>query len=239
MSLIAWSRLQGGRQVRNAFMQGLIEGMLVLGLSLSLVAADGGGQDKSAAPAEQYQALLKEYQSASSSGRVLSDDERREFVGKVYKLRDRLAMRFVELAERHPNEPIAVDALLQAIWQVNGTPWPVELVGKDDAWLRAFALLERDHLRSDKLGPTCQRLSGGFRKEYETFLRAVLENNPHRDVQAQACLALAHFLSNRLQRLYLVKDQPQLAREFADLFGKDYLEQLQRQDRSRATREAE
>jgi hypothetical protein len=132
-----------------------------------------------------------------------------------------------------------VDALIEAIWQVNSTPWPVELVGKDDAWLRAFALLQRDHIRSDKLGPACQRLSSGFRKEYETFLRAVLEKNPHQDVQAQACLALAHFLTNRLQRLDLVKEQPELGKEFEDLFGKEYLDELRRQDRTKATREAE
>jgi hypothetical protein len=31
----------------------------------------------------------------------------------------------VELAEKYPTDPVALDALLQAIWQVNGTPWPV------------------------------------------------------------------------------------------------------------------
>ena len=71
-----------------------------------------------------------------------------------------------------------------------------------------MALLERDHVRSDKLGPVCQRISFGFCKEYETFLRTVLEMNPHKDVQALACLGLAHFLSNRLQRLDMVKEQP-------------------------------
>jgi hypothetical protein len=214
-------------------------GILLLGLGLSVVAAAPEGPDQPATPAAQFKALLKEFELASSSGRVLSDEERMEFIGRVYKLRDKLALKFVELAEKYPKDPIAVDALIEAIWQVNSTPWPVELVGKDDAWLRAFALLQRDHIRSDKLGPACQRLSPGFRKEYETFLRAVLEKNPHQDVQAQACLALAHFLTNRLQRLDLVKEQPGLGKEFEDLFGKEYLEELRRQDRTKAAREAE
>ena len=161
------------------------------------------------------------------------------FVGRAYKLKYEQAPKLVELAEKYPKDPIALDALIQAVWQVNTIPWPVELVGRDEARPRAFALLQRDHIRSDKLGPLCQRISYGFCAEYETFLRAVLEKNPHKEIRAQACLALAHFLNNRLLRLDLVKEQPELAREFADLYGKEYLEGLRRQDRAKATGEAE
>jgi hypothetical protein len=202
-------------------------------------ARHGEAQDKPATPAAQYQALLKAYQAAASSGRVLSDEERMKFVGEVYKRRNQLALQFVELAEKYPTDPVAVDALLQAVWQVNGTPWPADLVGRDDASGRAITLLLRDHVRSDKLGPACERISSGFRKDYETFLRAVLEKNPQKHVRAQACLGLAHFLTNRLQRLDLVTEQPGLAKEFEDLFGKAYLGELRRQDRGKASREAE
>ena len=189
-------------------------------------------------PAEQYRALLKEYQLASS-GKVLTDEERMKFVGQVYRHRNRLAQKFVELAEKYPTDPIALDALMQATWQVNGTPWPVELVGEDTARPRAFAILQRDHIRSDRLGSVCQRVSFGFCKEYETFLRAVLAQNPHRQVRAEACLGLAHFLTNRQQRLDLVKEQPAIAREFEGLFGKEYLQQLLRQDRGKTGKEIE
>jgi hypothetical protein len=219
-------------------MQRLAGGILVLVLGVSL-AASARAQSRPATAAEQYEALLEEYQGASSSGRALSDQERMEFVGRVYRLRNRLALQFVLLAERYPNDPLAVDALIQAVWQVNGTPWPVELVGRDDARARAFELLKRDHIRSPKLGPTCQRISFGFCQEYETFLRKVLDLNPHRDIQAQACLGLAHFLSNRTQRLNLIEGQPELAKQFADLFGPEYVAGLHRQDRTQATREAE
>jgi hypothetical protein len=206
-------------------------------LTVALVAPAAVAAEQ-ATPAEQYQALLKQYQLASSRGRALSDEERMQFVGQTYRLRNQLALRFVELAEQHPQDPIAVDALLQAVWQVNGTPWPVELVGHDDARPRAFALLQRDHLQSDKLGPTCLRISCGFCREYETFLRAVLESSPHRAVQGTACLALGRFLNGRLQRLELIRDEPQLAGEFAALFGAEYLAELQRQNSTVARREA-
>jgi hypothetical protein len=196
-------------------------------------------QERPGTPAEQYKALLKEQVAASSSGRVMTDAERMEFVGTTLRRWNEIALKFVELAENHPRDPIAVDALIRAVWQVNTTPWPVGLVGKDDARARAFALLQRDHLRSDKLGPLCERVASGFCAEYETFLRAVLRESPHQHVRAQACLALARFLNNRSQRLDLANEQPELAGQFADLFGPEYLAGLRRQDRARVLGEAE
>jgi hypothetical protein len=207
-------------------------------LTLS-AAAEGNGRDKPATPAEQYQTLRQEYDRASGSGTPLTDAERLRFVGRVYKHRNALAAKFLDLAEKHPNDPVALDALMQAVWQVNTTPWPVELVGEDVARARAFELILGDHIRSDKLGPLCQRVSYGFCKEYETFLRGVLAKNPHRDVQATACQSLGHFLNNRLQRLDLCKGQPELAREFAGLYGKEYLAELLRQDHDKAIKETE
>src|SRR6185295_13038105 len=137
---------------------------LVVGLC---VARQVDAQDPPATPAEQYQSLLKACE-IGSPGKVLSDEERTQWVGHAYKVRNEVALRFVELAEKYPTDPIAREALTQAVWQVNTTPWPVELVGKNDAVARALALLQRDHVRSDQLGPLCQRLSWGFCREYET-----------------------------------------------------------------------
>jgi len=213
----------------------IVGGSVVLVLSLS-VAAREGGQDKSATPAEQYRAILKAYQVAGSV-RTTSDEERRRAIARVDRLRDTFARQFLELAEKHPKDPIAVDALIQAVWVVNHNPYPVG--GKDSPGARAMALLLRDHLHSDKLGPICLRIASSFRSEYEAFLRTVLKRSPHRNVRALAGLALAQFLNNRLQRLDQIKEQPQLAREHERLFGKAYLAQLRRQDRARAVSEIE
>src|SRR5262249_49186838 len=153
----------------------------------------------------------------------LNDEERLKFIGRVYKHHYAVALKLLALAEKYPNDPIALDALTLAVWQVNTTPWPVELAGEDTARARAFKLIQRDHLGSHNLGPLCQRVSWGFCKEYEPFFRAVLAKNPHKNVQATACLAFGRFLNNRLQRLDLCKEQPDLAREFGGLYGKDYL----------------
>ena len=223
----------------DKLMQRIAGRILFVVLNLSVMTAEANGQDKSATPAEQYKALREEYDKASGGSVPLTDTERLKFVGLVYKQRNALALKFLELAEKYPNDPIALDALMQAVWQVNTTPWPVELVGEDTASARALELIQRAHIRSDKLGPLCQRVSSGFRKEYEEFLRAVLAKNPHKNVQAMACLSLAHFLNNRLQRLALCKEQQELAKEFAGLYGKEYLAALLRQDRDNAVKEIE
>lgn len=219
-------------------MQRPISGIPLLFI-LYLAAAHVNSQDKKATPAEQFQTLRKEYDRASSSGVPLTDAERLKFIGQVYRRRNALAQKFLELAEKHPDDPIALDALTQAVWQVNTTPWPVELVGEDTARAKAFELIHRDHLRSDKLGPLCQRVSHGFAKEYETFLRAVAAKNPHDSVRAAATLSQGRFLNNRVQRLDLCREQPELAKEFAGLYGKGYLEELHRQERGTALKEIE
>ena len=214
-----------------------VGGILILVLGLS-VAAEDRGRDKPATPTEQYQALLKEfYEATRIHFTATTDEERNKAVTRV----DKLTPRFWELAEKNPNDPIALDALVQVVaqelWLESNTSHPGW--GKDSPGARAIALLLRHHLRSDKLGEACRRIAYGFRPECETFLRTVLEKNPHKEVRALACLRLAHFLNGRLQRLNLVKERPELAKRYEGLFGKDYLVALRRQDRAKAVKEVE
>lgn len=204
---------------------------------LGLASLHAAGQGP-ATPIEQFKALMRDYD-RPPAGRIDNDEDRLKYVGKVYQHRSQVAGKFLELAQKHPNDPVAFDALVQAVWQVNTTPWPVELVGADGAREHAFAILQRKHIDSSKLGPLCERVAFGFCQEYESFLRAVIKHNPHREVQGRAHMALAHFLNNRLQRLEIIRDEPKLAKEFADLYGKEYLQTLERQDRVAAGKEAE
>jgi hypothetical protein len=220
-------------------MKRLATAILLLTPVLSLVVAGSNGQDKPPAPAEQFAALKKEYDRTPGTSVPSNDEERMRFIGRAYKHHYAVALKFLELAEKYADDPIALDALTSAVWQVNTTPWPVELVGEDTARARAFELIQRDHLDSDKLGPLCQRVSWGFCKEYETFLRAVSTKSPHENVRATAYLSLGRFLNNRLQRLDLCREQPELAKEFAGFYGKDYLAGLLRQGRDQALGEIE
>jgi AhpC/TSA family len=209
-------------------------GIHALFLGLSMAAP----QDKSAAPADQYRALLKEFgEAAQANWKAGTDEERRRAAARV----EPLPLRLLELAESHPDEPWTLDALTHVItqeyWLDNYSLHPGW--GKDSRQARAIVILLRDHVRSEKLGEACKRVQYGFRKECETFLRTVLEKSPHREVRAQACLRLALFLNGRLNRLDLLTEQPDAARRYEGLYGKEYLDALRRQDRGKTLAEVE
>jgi len=206
--------------------------ILVLGLSMA------APEDKSAALAEQYKALVKEFgEAAHANWKATTDEERRRATARV----EPLPLKLLELAEKHPNEPWTLDALTHVItqeyWLDNYSTHPGW--GVESRQAKAIAILLRDHVGSDKLGEACKRAQYGFRRECETFLRTVIEKSPHKEVRAQACLRLALFLSGRLNRLDLLADQPDVTRRYEGLYGKDYLDALRRQDRAKSVAEVE
>ncbi|MCI0745693.1 MAG: peroxiredoxin family protein [Verrucomicrobia subdivision 3 bacterium] len=213
-----------------------------IAFSLFIVAAgvrtSAAEEEKPPTVAEQYRALLKEFHGASYSYfQSTNDAQRQAIVARV----DNATTKCLELVEKNLRDPIALEALTQVVteeyWLNTHTSHPGW--GKESRQARAIALLLRDHLESDKLAETCKRVHFGFRQECETFLRTVLEKNPHREIQGVACLRLAQFLANRLERLNLLADQPELAKRYDALFGKDYMDALKRQDRARVIREVE
>jgi hypothetical protein len=212
----------------------ILRAISVLALSLPITANES--EVNPGTPAEQYKALLREYRPASGGMRKAKTDlERRVAV-------ERLAtypQKFVKLAEKNPKDPITLEVLKQAVqavastdsaaqiaWETNRSDFPAGC--NDDSAGKTVSLLLRDHLLSDKLGPVCDRMRYGYRMEYEKCLRTVLEKNPHRDVQAVACLSLAQFLNDRLRMLQLADDRPELAECYEIVFGKSYLPELQR-----------
>jgi hypothetical protein len=203
-------------------------------LSLSMALPRNGP----APPADEYKALLQEFSDAAQANwTAATDEERRRAAARV----EPLPLRLLELVERHPNAPWALDALTHVItqeyWLDNYSAHPGW--GADSRQARAIAILLRDHARSDRLGEACKRAQFGFRGECETFLRAVLARSPHRGVRAQACLRLALFLNGRLDRLDLLKGQPDLTRRYEGLYGREYLDALRRPDRGGARAEVE
>ena len=91
--------------------------------------------------------------------------------------------KFVELAEQFPNDPIALVALRQAVqslcttdsaaqitWETNRSDFPAGLDGSSAG--KAVALVLRDHIKSEKLGPVCDRMRHGYRMEYARCLRS-------------------------------------------------------------------
>lgn len=218
-------------------MNRILGGILVLALVLPASAADvnkAGGKPRT--PKEQYQALLKAYFPAAGAFRKATTDRERK--AAVERLGG-FARKFLDLADKHPGDAVALLALRQAVqavsstdsaghnaWEMNRGDFPA---GRDDGSAsRIVKLLLRDHVRSRKIGPVIDRMRYGYRMEFEEGLTAILRDNPHAEIRAVAYLALARFLNDRLRVLQLVEDRPELKKRHAILFGKDYLRRLQR-----------
>ncbi len=223
----------------------IVAAILVFSSFLSIIASEG--QNKPGTPAEQYAALLREYRPASGGIRKAKTDLQRKAV--VERL-GTFPMKFLELAEKHPNDPIALVALKQAVqavgttdsaaqiaWETNRSDFPTGSTSGSAS--KTVTLLLRDHVLSAKLAPVCDRMRYGYRLEYEKFLRTVLEKNPHRNVQALACLSLAQFLNDRLRMLQLAEERKELAECYEIVFGKNYLTELQRMGRAKLGRRVE
>src|SRR5262249_52697467 len=151
-------------------------------------------------PQEQYNALLKEEDDAMKAfqdayQKAKTQAEKNKVVKEKYPNPAKLAPKFLELAEKNPKDPVAVDALVRVVTNVRvvGTS---NGGGKDNPRAKALAILLRDHVQSDKMGPVCQSLSNSYGKEGMELLRGILEKNPSKEVQAEACLALGQRLNS-------------------------------------------
>ena len=173
-------------------MSRIVTGFLILLLAGPPLQADDKPKDKLSTPGEQYKALQEKWQTAQKEfqkafGEAKTQEERRKVFDEKYPKPEKFAPRFLELAEKNPKDPVAVDAL---VWVLN---FASAYGPTDKPRKKAIEILARDHLTSDKLAPVCGRL-GTRDAEAEAFLRTILKKNPHRDAQGQACLALAKLL---------------------------------------------
>ena len=198
-------------------------------------------------PTAQYRALLREWSAASGSFRKATTDQQRN---ESVERQSKYAPKFLDLAEMHRDEPVALLALKQAIqtinsadsaamnaWEMNESVFPTR--SEDKALERALAMVLRDHLKSDKLGPICDRMRYGYRLEYESCLATILDKSPHKEVRAIACLSLAQFLNDHLRMLDLAADRPDLVKRYDTLFGKDFLRDLRQRGRAKLVKRIE
>jgi hypothetical protein len=189
--------------------------------------------------AQQSEAIAKEFNgTANGYLRPTSTEEDRK---QAVERADKLTLKLLELAENNLKDPAALDLLAQVImqeyWLNNYTSHPGW--GKESPQAKALALLERDFLQSDKIAECCRRVHYCFRPECERFLRSVLEKSPHHEIQGVTCLYLVQFLGTRLDKLELLKNQPDLVDRYETVFGKVYIESLRQQDRTEVLKEIE
>src|SRR5262249_30654968 len=92
---------------------------------------------------------------------------------------------------------------------------------KDSPRNKALALLGKEYVQSDKLATVCQMLGYNADKESADLLRAVLDKNPKKEMQAAACLSLGKGLKTLAERGPAAKDKDEadkLRKESEQLF---------------------
>jgi len=76
-------------------------------------------------------------------------------------------------------------------------------------------------------------------KKSTALLRAILDKNPHKEVKAEACVALALQMQARVALIKRCKDGAQAAKSIEQDYGKGYVEELQKADLAKSEAEAE
>jgi len=201
-------------------------------------------------PAEEYKAILAEYKQAQDAYRVAAKDaktneERQKVFEEKYPKPEKFAERFLQLAEKNPKDPAAVDAL---VWVVNNSNTAILPLGgtKPDAppagkspRERALELLLRDHITSDKLAPFAERLGNGSDKEGEKNLRLLIEKNPSRDVQGTAYLSLARRLKSEAQNVRRLAGDEKMRERMEKSLGKERVQEMLALDPAKLDKEVE
>ncbi|MFO0955942.1 MAG: TlpA disulfide reductase family protein [Isosphaeraceae bacterium] len=154
---------------------------------LAFAAAPGPSQDT---PRSRYEALVKEFDAAQQAAfealKAATNDQDRLKAAYARPQPHEFAPRFFDIAERNPEDPVALDALFWVASRCVFGP-PAE---------KALAMIARDHGRSERIQDFCGQCSryGEPFPPYEEMLRVVLKDSPHRAVKGAACLALADYL---------------------------------------------
>lgn len=134
-------------------------------------------------PREQFDALVGEYETASrdvvNALQQAKTDADRDRASKLDPDEEKFADRFLDLAEKHPDDLAAMDALT----------WPfLNYVYMGPRAERAVTLIIRDHLRDPRIAPVYQCLALLSGRNAERLFPAAIPVNRDREV-----LAWCHF----------------------------------------------
>lgn len=160
-------------------------------------------------PAKQYKALMAQYEEEGGA---------RLFAEK-----------FLALAEKYPDDAIALDALL----------WVVKNVRGRSETSRALVMLTRNHLKNPGIGSAFPAIVSARSVAAEPLLRAIIEKSPKRSIQAQACYSLALLLEQEARIARQLKDQPELRTRILQYYGKEYGQHLSSLDPEGLTKQQE
>jgi hypothetical protein len=183
-----------------------------------------GTKAQPATPGNELAALKKEEQKAETdliaAYRKAKTGAEREKVLDQYKgLVNKYSGRFLDFAKKNEKDPVAFDALVWIMQNQRGSP-------SSPAVNEAMGILADKHVGSEKMGQVAQALGEFETPMAEPLLKAILEKNPNRAIQGQACLSLGYYFKNRSEAETTTKsDVDKLQKEaekYLDLAGAKY-----------------
>lgn len=170
----------------------------LLGLFICGQTALGTDGPRPPSPAEQYRALIQDWEAYSKRAtkewsEATTDAAKGRFSEENKRVTHSIGERALELARSHPKDPAALDALL---WIVH--------TGYRPECTEAWRLLTSDYLDSERLAQACRDTRRDVAANpalVERFLREAIGKSPHREIQGQACFALAIFVNFRAEAM--------------------------------------
>lgn len=212
-------------------------GVVLFLLLGTMAAADDKPKDKQPTPKSRFDALVEEFeaveQGLSKAQEAASSDEERGKLSEAAEPKlERVLVRFVELAQKYPRDPVAVDAVTQVIGYHNQSE------AKSTSSKKLLDLLTRYHVTSDRLGPLCEMLTRDYNKQSDVLLRAVLAKNPSKSIQAEACLALAQNFQQRALIARSLAEKPASAGRYEERYGKEITDALKKADAAGLAKES-
>ncbi len=197
-------------------------------------------------PRRQYQRVLDDFEATrrcvhqNKFETTTTDDQRREIRAQFPNPEDFYG-RLLALAEAHPGDDAAVDAL---VWIVATSTNGYDAFKERGVRIkRAMDLLARNHVDDSRVGRVCLDLGGAATPLRDEFLHTVYGNSAGRRNKGRACLALGEFLlakSETVSRLKGASGDEVMRRVKAESPHRlPYYEQLLRDDPDVLARQGE
>lgn len=181
-------------------------------------------------PAEQVKELIGEHEKARAAFRKLFEaaktEEEQEKLESLFPDPQPYAELLLQIAEKNPKDAAAVDALVWAC--------------RNGRSAKAKAILMRDHLLHPRIGPLCLELRHEEDAASLAALRKVIGENPSKEAQAHALLALGFRLKSNAELAREVqKADAKVLPKWEERLGKDLFVALKNADRESLKKEAE
>jgi hypothetical protein len=178
-------------------------------LILCSVVAANASQKEASAPAARFRKLLDDYEGGAKA--------------------PELAGGFLELAEQHPSDPVAIDSLIWVLTKLRLRPEAT----------RSLELMERDHLNNEQFGAACRHVARTPSVAAEKLLRTATEKSRSEKVRGQACRQLAFLLDQQASVVDQLKKEPESADRVLQFYGAEYGKHLKSLDREQLEKKRE